>query len=118
MEQRPFWFGCVPGSPVKLSPTSAQFAVVVWSECDLHVSRSKIYTTRETVAGTITDPLTFLIAFHVDIVLNPNNWTGPLYLVPNILFVGGGLLACRIDQTTPCQESECNSNSLPLDHSR
>jgi hypothetical protein len=36
-------------------------------------------------------PLTFLIAFNIDIVLNPNNWPGPLYLVPNILFVGGGL---------------------------
>ncbi len=38
-------------------------------------------------------PLTFLIAFNIDIVLNPNNWPGPLYLVPNILFIGGGLLA-------------------------
>lgn len=36
-------------------------------------------------------PLTFLIAFNIDIVLNPDNWPGPLYLVPNILFVGGGL---------------------------
>ncbi len=38
-------------------------------------------------------PLTFLIAFNIDIVLNPNNWPGPLYLVPNILFIGGGLWA-------------------------
>ena len=36
-------------------------------------------------------PLTFLIAFNIDIVLNSNNWPGPLYLVPNILFIGGGL---------------------------
>ncbi|HSL42845.1 MAG TPA: hypothetical protein VK897_05400 [Anaerolineales bacterium] len=38
-------------------------------------------------------PVTFLIAFNIDIVLNPNNWPGPLYLLPNILFVGGGLFA-------------------------
>ena len=38
-------------------------------------------------------PLTFLIAFNIDIVLNPNNWPGPLYLLPNMLFVGGGLFA-------------------------
>jgi hypothetical protein len=36
-------------------------------------------------------PLTFLIAFDIDSSLNPNNWPGPLYLVPNILFVGAGL---------------------------
>lgn len=38
-------------------------------------------------------PLTFLLAFNIDIFLNPGNWPGPLYLLPNILFVGGGLLA-------------------------
>jgi hypothetical protein len=38
-------------------------------------------------------PLTFLLAFSIDIVLNPDHWPGPLYLVPNILFIGGGLLA-------------------------
>jgi hypothetical protein len=38
-------------------------------------------------------PLTFIIAFDIDIFLNPNNWPGPLYLVPNILFIGGGLFA-------------------------
>ena len=36
-------------------------------------------------------PLTFLIAFDIDSSLNPNNWPGPLYLVPNIIFVGAGL---------------------------
>lgn len=36
-------------------------------------------------------PLTFLVAFDIDIFLNPGNWPGPLYLLPNILFVGGGL---------------------------
>jgi hypothetical protein len=36
-------------------------------------------------------PLAFLLAFDIDTVLNPNNWPGPLYLVPNILFIGGGL---------------------------
>jgi hypothetical protein len=38
-------------------------------------------------------PLTFIMAFDIDIFLNPNNWPGPLYLVPNILFIGGGLFA-------------------------
>ncbi len=38
-------------------------------------------------------PLTFFIAFDVDISLNPNNWPGPLYLLPNILFIGAGLIA-------------------------
>jgi hypothetical protein len=36
-------------------------------------------------------PLTFIMAFDIDIFLNPGNWPGPLYLVPNILFIGGGL---------------------------
>ena len=36
-------------------------------------------------------PLTFIIAFDIDIFLNPGNWPGPLYLVPNFLFVGAGL---------------------------
>jgi hypothetical protein len=36
-------------------------------------------------------PLTFIMAFDIDIFLNPYNWPGPLYLVPNILFIGGGL---------------------------
>jgi hypothetical protein len=38
-------------------------------------------------------PLTFLIAFNIDIFLNPGNWPGPLYLLPNVLFIGGGLFA-------------------------
>jgi hypothetical protein len=38
-------------------------------------------------------PLTFLMAFDIDIFLNPGNWPGPLYLLPNILFIGGGLFA-------------------------
>jgi hypothetical protein len=38
-------------------------------------------------------PLTFLIAFDIDIFLNPGNWPGPLYLLPNVLFIGGGLFA-------------------------
>ena len=38
-------------------------------------------------------PLTFLIAFNINIVLNPSNWPGPYYLVPNFVFVGGGLYA-------------------------
>jgi len=38
-------------------------------------------------------PLTFIMAFDIDISLNPNNWPGPLYLLPNILFIGGGLFA-------------------------
>ena len=38
-------------------------------------------------------PLTFIMAFDIDIFLNPGNWPGPLYLLPNILFIGGGLFA-------------------------
>jgi hypothetical protein len=38
-------------------------------------------------------PLTFLLAFDIDISLNPGNWPGPLYLLPNLLFIGGGLFA-------------------------
>lgn len=38
-------------------------------------------------------PLTFIMAFDIDISLNPGNWPGPLYLLPNILFIGGGLFA-------------------------
>lgn len=37
--------------------------------------------------------LTFLMAFDMDISLNPDNWPGPLYLLPNIVFIGGALLA-------------------------
>jgi hypothetical protein len=38
-------------------------------------------------------PLSFLMAFNIDIFLNPGNWPGPLYLLPNLLFIGGGLFA-------------------------
>src|SRR5215212_3429360 len=38
-------------------------------------------------------PLTFMIAFNIDIFLNPDNWTEPFYLLPNILFIGGALFA-------------------------
>jgi hypothetical protein len=38
-------------------------------------------------------PLTFIMAFDIDTPLNPYNWPGPLYLVPNVLFIGGGLFA-------------------------
>lgn len=38
-------------------------------------------------------PLTFLMAFDIDISLNPGNWPGPLYLLPNIVFIGAGLFA-------------------------
>ncbi len=38
-------------------------------------------------------PLAFIMAFDIDISLNPGNWPGPLYLLPNILFIGGGLIA-------------------------
>lgn len=38
-------------------------------------------------------PLTFIMAFDIDIFLNPGNWPGPLYLLPNFLFIGGGLFA-------------------------
>jgi hypothetical protein len=38
-------------------------------------------------------PLTFIMAFDIDIFLNPGNWPGPLYLLPNMVFIGGGLVA-------------------------
>jgi hypothetical protein len=38
-------------------------------------------------------PLTFLMAFNIDISLNPDTWPGPLYLLPNISFIGGALFA-------------------------
>ena len=38
-------------------------------------------------------PLTFIMAFDIDVFLNPGNWPGPLYLLPNIIFIGGGLFA-------------------------
>lgn len=38
-------------------------------------------------------PLTFLRAFNIDIFLNPDNWGEPLYLLPNVLFIGGALFA-------------------------
>lgn len=38
-------------------------------------------------------PLSFIMAFDIDVSLNPGNWPGPLYLLPNILFIGGGLFA-------------------------
>ena len=53
-------------------------------------------------------PLTFLIAFNIDIDWNPSNWPGPLYLVPNILFVGGGLFAViyRYRQTVDVEQRQ------------
>jgi hypothetical protein len=38
-------------------------------------------------------PLTFFMAFDIDTSLNPVNWPGALYLLPNVLFIGGGLFA-------------------------
>lgn len=36
-------------------------------------------------------PLTFFIAFGVDIFLNADNWPEPFYLLPNLVFIGGAL---------------------------
>jgi hypothetical protein len=38
-------------------------------------------------------PLAFLLVLNIDIFLNPNTWPGLLYLLPNILFVGGALIS-------------------------
>jgi hypothetical protein len=38
-------------------------------------------------------PLTFFIAFGVDIFLNPDNWPEPFYLFPDLVFIGGALFA-------------------------
>lgn len=61
-------------------------------ELFVHLFRDGKFTPRWTFwLAVLLLPLTFLIAFDIDIVLNPNHWSGPLYLVPNILFVGGAL---------------------------
>ena len=53
-------------------------------------------------------PLTFIMAFDIDISLNPSNWPGPLYLLPNIVFVGGGLYSvhCRYKHTTEFEQKQ------------
>jgi hypothetical protein len=53
-------------------------------------------------------PLTFLIAFDIDSSLNPNNWPGPLYLVPNLVFVGAGLYSViyRYKHTVKFEEKQ------------
>jgi hypothetical protein len=38
-------------------------------------------------------PLTFFMAFSTNIFLSPDNWPDPLNLLPNIIFIGGGLFA-------------------------
>jgi hypothetical protein len=38
-------------------------------------------------------PMTFTMAFNIEIFLNPNTWPAPFYLVPNILFIGGALFS-------------------------
>jgi hypothetical protein len=82
---------------------------LLWCEhCDLHVSRWEIHTTLDALAGHIAPPLTFLLAFDIDIFLNPGNWPGPLYLLPNIVFVGGGLFAviCRYRHTVDFEQKQ------------
>jgi hypothetical protein len=52
------------------------------------------FTPRWTVLlAALLIPLTFLSAFGIDVVLNPANWPAPFYLLPNIFFIGGALLA-------------------------
>ena len=52
------------------------------------------FTPRWTIwLAALLIPLTFLSAFGIDIVLNPANWPAPFYLLPNIVFIGGALLA-------------------------
>jgi len=38
-------------------------------------------------------PLSFLMAYNIRIFLNPGTWPSPFDLLPNILFIGGGLFA-------------------------
>lgn len=38
-------------------------------------------------------PLTFFMAFNIDIFLNINNWPAPFYFLDNILFSGGALFS-------------------------
>ena len=48
------------------------------------------------------------MAFNIDIALNPDSWPGPLYLLPNILFIGGGLFAViyRYRNTVESQQKQ------------
>ncbi|HEY6074030.1 MAG TPA: hypothetical protein VIV15_11745 [Anaerolineales bacterium] len=41
-------------------------------------------------------PLGFLMAFQIDIFLNPTNWPPPFYLFPDVVFIGGALLALLV----------------------
>jgi hypothetical protein len=38
-------------------------------------------------------PITFIMAFNIDIFLNPDNWPAPYYFLDNILFIGGALVS-------------------------
>jgi hypothetical protein len=65
-----------------------------WAAIVIYTFPDGKFTPRWTVwLALLLVPLTFLLAFDIDIVLNPNHWPGPLYLLPNMLFIGGGLLA-------------------------
>ena len=48
-------------------------------------------------------PLAFIMAFDIDIFLNPGNWPGPLYLLPNIVFIGGGLYSVIYRYRNPAE---------------
>lgn len=52
------------------------------------------FTPRWTVwLAVLLVPIAFLIAFGVDIFLNPDNWPALFYILPDIFFIGGALFA-------------------------
>jgi hypothetical protein len=52
------------------------------------------YTPRWTLwLSVAVIPLTFLMAFSINIFLNPDNWPDPFTLLPNIIFIGAGFFA-------------------------
>jgi len=65
-----------------------------WGAIVLYTFPDGKFTPRWTIwLAVLLVPLTFTLAFSIDIFLNPNNWPEPFYLLPNILFIGGALIA-------------------------
>lgn len=65
-----------------------------WGAIVIYVFPDGKFTPRWTIwLAALLVPLTFLISFGVDTFLNPDTWPGPLYLLPNILFIGSALFA-------------------------
>ena len=65
-----------------------------WGAIVIYTFPDGKFTPRWTIwLAVLLVPLTFTLAFNIDIFLNPSNWPEPFYLLPNILFIGGALIA-------------------------